>query len=228
MTLSNVLNFSRIQAQTDSNGLTDANGIVFANEALQDFHRRLVNFGVDASQIQEFYQDLKAGVGTYLYPSNMLFLKALELDYTGTGGSNYKTATQVSISNLPGSPVASFSWYRNNASTKEPLFDDHGDWYEVFPTPTADASQGIRLFGFIKPTEYSSVSDTIAYPESLDSTILGWRIAANYLFSIGDLDKGNAFNTKYDERVQNYVSTLSRGSQQPNQATPIKLSGFEF
>ena len=56
-TLSNVLAFARAQAQTDVNGLTDANGIIFANEALQDFHRRLVGAGVDASQIQESYTD---------------------------------------------------------------------------------------------------------------------------------------------------------------------------
>jgi len=52
-TLANTLSFARAQAQTDSNGLTDANGIEFANEALLDFHRRLIQAGVDASQLQE-------------------------------------------------------------------------------------------------------------------------------------------------------------------------------
>src|SRR6185436_14645085 len=101
MTLSTVLAFARAQALTDSNGLTDVNGIIFANEALQDFHRRLVASGVDASQLQETYRDGAIGTGTYLYPTDMLFLKAIELNYTNTNPQDYQTATQVDVSNLP-------------------------------------------------------------------------------------------------------------------------------
>src|SRR3990167_7446294 len=108
MTLATVLNFSRTQAQTDSNGLTDANGIIWANEALQDFHRRLVTKGVDASQLQESYTDGVVGQGTYLYPTDMLFLKTIEVNYTDTEANNYQLAQQVDISNLAGQ--SSFSW----------------------------------------------------------------------------------------------------------------------
>jgi len=51
MILNTVLSFARTQSLNDSNGLTDARGIIWANEALQDFHRRLVAKGVDASQL---------------------------------------------------------------------------------------------------------------------------------------------------------------------------------
>ena len=50
-TLENVGSFARAQAQTDSNGLTDTNLIIFANEGLLDFHRQLISHGVDASQL---------------------------------------------------------------------------------------------------------------------------------------------------------------------------------
>ena len=76
-TLSNVLTFSRAQTQSDSNGLTDTNGLVFANEALLDFRRRLINKGVDASQLQEAYTSGTVDQGTYLYPTDMFFLKAI-------------------------------------------------------------------------------------------------------------------------------------------------------
>jgi len=230
MTLATVLAFARAQVQTDSNGLTDANGIIFANEALQDFHRRLVSRGVDASQIQEAYTPATANVGTYLYPTDMLFLKAIELNYTDTNPSNYKQAQQVDISNLAGQ--SSFSWLRGNASKSLPQFDDHGDWFEIFPTPTSsDAlSQLIRIYYFLKPTEYSATSDTVAYPENLDTTILGWRIAASYLYSLGTarIPDGDKFNAKYAERLENYISTLSKGVQTPLQATTLPITGFEF
>lgn len=227
-TLANVLSFSRAQAQTDSNGLTDTNGIIFANEALVDFHRRLVDKGVDASQLQEAYQDGTAGQGTYLYPTDMLFLKAIELNYANTNAQDYQLATQVDVSNLTGGQ--SFSYMRQNASTTAPQFDDRGDWFEIFPTPTTahNVSQMMRIFYFLKPTEYTSTSNTITYPESQDMRILGWRIAAMYYYSLNKMAEGDMFNSKYEERVRQYCATLARGSQQPIQATPLSISGWQF
>lgn len=229
MLLSTVIQFARAQCQTDSNGLTDAVGLVFANEALEDFHRKLVTAGVDASQLQEAYRDGTVNTGTYLYPTDMLFLKAIELNYANTDAQQYRTASQVDVANLP---VGSFSQLRVNANTETPMFDDRGDWYEIFPTPTSahNVSQLIRIFYFLKPTQYSSTSDTISYPENLDQTILGWRIAASYLWSLGQekLLQGDAFNVKYENRVKDYIATLARGVQQPLQATPIQIDGFQY
>ena len=226
--LSDVLAYSRAQAQTDSNGLTNANGIVFANEALVDFRRRLISAGVDASQLQEAYRDGAANQGTYLYPTDMFWLKAIELNYTDTQAANYKTATQVDVSNIPGG--ASFGWLRTNAVPSSPYFDARGDWYEIFPTPTGESnvSQMIRIFYYLEPTEYTVVGDTIAYPESLDYRILSWRIASSYLYALEKTAQGDAFNAKYEERVRQLIATLSRGSQQPIQATGLQISGWEF
>ncbi len=175
--LSNVLTFARAQAQTDSNGLSDANGIEFANEALLDLHRRFITAGVDASQLQESYTDATADTGTYLYPTDMFFLKAIELNYKNTAADDYVVAEQVDVSNLPAGK--SFSWLRGNANYNRPKFDDRGDWFEIFPTPTSahEVSQLIRIFYFTEPSEYSTTSDAIAYPASLDYRVLGWRIA---------------------------------------------------
>lgn len=227
-TLQNVIDFSRTQAQTDSNGLTDAKGIIFANEALFDFRRRLVNKNIDPSGIQEAYRDGTVGTGTYLYPADMFFLKAIELNYANTNEQDYRKAEQVDVSNLAGG--TSFSWLRKNASTITPLFDDRGDWYEIFPTPTAsdNVSQLIRLFYYTTPTEFTALSDTISYPETLDYRLLGWRIASSYYYSLGKMDEGDAFNNKYEERVNQLTATLGRGTQQPIQATAITLDGFEF
>lgn len=234
MNLSTVLAFARAQVLTDSNGLTDANGIIFANEALNDLHRKLVNKGVDASQLQESYTDASvpsAGNGsTFLYPTNMLFLKTIELNYTDTSANNYRRAEQVDVANLAGG--SSFSWLRGNANRNAPQFDDHGDWFEVFPAFTSgdNISQAIRIIYYLAPTLYTASSDTVAYPENLDAALLGWRVAANYLYSLGTarIADGDKFNAKYEERVTQYISTLARGSQQPLQAQNVQLTGFEF
>lgn len=231
-TLADVLTFSRAQAQTDSNGLTDANGIIFGNEALVDFHRQLVKHGVDASQVQESYCDGSVptlGNGsTFLYPTDMLLLKAIEVNYTDTNASNYITALQYDASNIPGQQ--SFSWLRANASAQNPQFDDHGDWYEVAPAFVSgnNLSRAVRIIYFLKPTEFTATSDTISYPESQDYRILGWRIASDYYYSLNKFAEGDKFNDRYQQRVNEYVGTLGRGSQQPLQATPIQLTGWEF
>lgn len=227
-TLANVLSYARAQAQTDSNGLTDANGIIFANEALLDFRRQLISAGVDASQLQEAYRDGTVNTGTYLYPTDMFWLKAIELNYANTTAQDYKVATQIDVSNIPAN--RSFSWLRSNASPQDPYFDDRGDWYEIFPTPTSahNTSQLIRLFYFLKPTEFAATTDTVSYPDSLDYRVLAWRIASNYLYSLEKTQQGDAFNMKYEERVRQLIATLSRGSQQPLQAVPIQLTGWEF
>lgn len=226
--VSDILSFARTQAKTDSNGLTNANGLIFANEAQSDFHRRLIARGVDASQLQEAYRDGAANTGTYLYPTDMFFLKAIELNYTDTTAQNYKRASQVDVSNLQSN--VSFGWLRSNASKNEPQFDDRGDWFEIFPTPTSsdNVSQLIRLFYFIRPTDYTTVADTLAYPVTLDYRILGWRVAANYLYSLGKINEGDAFNLKYEKRVDELIGTLSRGTQQPTESRGLGLTGYEF
>lgn len=227
-TLSTVLAFARAQAQTDSNGLSDTKGIIFANEALFDFHRKLAEHGVDASQLQEAYTSGTANVGTYLYPTDMLALKTIELNYANTNAQDYRVAAQVDVANLPGRE--SFSWLRKNASVLSPNFDDRGDWYEIFPTPTGSMNLNalIRIFYYLKPTEFTATSDTVSYPESLDYRILGWRIASDYLYSLGKIDSGDKFNLKYEERVTQYIETLARGSQQPIQATVLQITGWQF
>lgn len=233
-TLSQALAFARAQALTDSNGLTDTNGIIFANSRLVDFHRQLVSHGVDASQIQEAYCDAvipTSGNGTTLaYPADCLALKTIEVNYSNTNPQDYIRAEQVDISNL--SNQNSFSYLRQYASTQRPRFDDRGDWYEVFPAFISgnSISQAIRLFYYLKPTEYTTTGDTVAYPENQDYRILGWGIAADYCYSLSSFDSGTIFEKKYQDRVNQYIATLGRGSQQPIQTGVLDIGaqGWQF
>lgn len=227
--VSDVLSFARTIAQTDSNGLTDANGIIFANEALLDYHRTLISKGVDASQVQEAYRDITAGVGTYLYPADMFFLKAIEVNFIDQSPGNYLVAQQVDASNLPSNQTpTSFSWLRTNGATNNPNFDDRGDWFELFPTPLIGNSQGIRILYFLEPTPFTATSDSINYPSSLDYRMMGWRIAANYKRSLLDFDSADHYELEYQKHMSQIGNTLGMGTQQPTTATPIQLTGWEY
>ena len=225
-TLATVLTYSRTQSQTDSNGLTDPAGIIFANEAKVDFRRRLTTAGVDAAQLQEAYEDITGGQGTYLYPTDLAWLKAIELNYGDTAQENYITAEQVDVSNLPNK--TSFSWLRLNASQGRPYFNDMGDWFEIFPTPISTNVSGMRIWYFLQPTEYTATSDTIGYPESLDYRILGWRVASNYYKSLNKFDEATFFEAEYEKRVTDLIKTLGQGTQMPLTAVGIQDNGWLY
>lgn len=231
-TLATALSFARAQAQTDSNGLTDTNGIIFANEALLDYRRNLQAAGVDASQIQEAYMDATVAASdngsTFLWPTDMFWLKSVEVNYADTNATNYKQASQIDVSNIAGGD--SFSLLRTSASTNSPQFDDRGDWFELFPAFTSahNLTRAVRIFYFLEATEYIATSDTITYPESLDYRILGWRIASSFKKSLGDFDSALSFDAEYQQRVKKITETLARGSQQPIIATPLQITGWEF
>lgn len=227
-TLATVGAFARAQAQTDSNGLTDSKLIIFANEALLEFINELISQGVDAAQIQEAYTNGTANTGTYLYPTDLWFLKAIEANFSNTQASNYVVAEQVDQSNIPAG--RSFSWLRANQNPQYPMFADNGDWFEIFPTPTAanNLTQLFRIIYFLEPTEFTATGDTISYPMSLDYRILGWRIASNYLKSLGNWESAVPFDEQYTSKVNKLVKTLSRGTQQPLQSIPIQDSGWSY
>ena len=228
--LSNVLAYSRAQSQTDINGLTDAVGILFANEALVDFRRRLQAAGIDAAQTQESYTNAVAGQGTYLYPSDMMRLKTIELNLTDSETQGYVPAQQVDIANLPAG--TSFSWLRQNASQTFPMWDDRGDQFEIFPTPKAgdNLTNAIKIFYYLEATEYTAVSDSISYPESLDYRILSWRVAYLYEKSLEKIDIANDYLREYENRVKQLIATLGQGSQSPiqvNTMTPF-FNGWQL
>ena len=232
--LSDSLTFARTQCQTDSNGLTNTIGLVFANSRLVDFHRQLVNKGVDASQLQESYVPTvtapATGDGsTFTYPNDCLALKSIEVNFQDTEPANYIRADQVDVANLPNQ--SPFSQLRLNQSTQHPLFDDRGDWYEIFPAfkSTNNLTNAIRLFYYLKPTLFTAVGDTIAYPVSQDDGRgLGWGIAADYYYSLNKFDEGAVFEQKYQDAINKNITTMGRGSSQPIQATAIQDSGWGY
>lgn len=229
-TVSTILAYARSQGQTDSNGLTDTNGLIFVNAALLDYRREMIRRGIDASQVQEAYRDggTANGRSAFLYPSDMFALKTIEVNFTDTTQNNYKTAAPLEEANVPAG--TSFDWLRNNQSTQSPLFDNHGDWYEIFPTfaNAPNSSQAIKLIYFLQPTEYATVGDTLTYPDTLDYRILGMKTLACYLAAQQSFDAATYWDGKYTTALNGLDTTLARGSQQPIQPTPLPISGFEF
>jgi hypothetical protein len=223
-TVATVGTYSRAQAQTDSNGLSDTNLLIWINEALLDSRRQMIKRGIDAAQVREFTQTLSSGTGTFVWPSNLFFLKSFTANYQDNSAGGFIKVDQVDVSNIPGD--GSLNWLRVNQPTTEPLFDDRGDWAEIFPTPAGAVY--LNIFAFITPTEYTSTSDTISYPDSLDYRILGDRVVYNYYISLNKFNEAEAINKVYQKKLDDLVVRIGQGSQQPIEANPLQITGWQF
>ena len=228
--VSSAITYARQLMQTDSNGLTDALGLTFSSDALQDVSRELVLRGCDAAGTIESYTDLTAPTtagypATFAWPSDMLSLKTISVNFSGTDPQNYLQATAMDVANIQG---RSFEWLRANQPQNVPLFDNRGNTFEIFPTPVVTNPNGIRIFRFVLPTDYSSTSDTIAYPLSLNYRAIGARIAQLTCLFLEDFEQAKVMGEKYQMEVGQLVRILQPASQQPITSQPLSMSGWNF
>lgn len=229
-TLNDVLTYSRTLCQTSSNGLTDSAGIAFANDALGEMTKDLLERDIDAVGTQEAYTALTTNnPNTYAWPDDMYSLKTVEVDFTGAGGQQFLQAQAVDVANIQ---FVSFDYLRANQPTTMPLFDNRGNTFEIFPRPTS-AQGTVRIFYFKQPTDFTSTADLISYPQSLDYRCLSAKIAYFYQLSLdkgGKATKGKAtdFDADYERRMNKIIKILMPPSQAPIQATQVQLSGWNF
>lgn len=230
-TIAQVLTYANAKIQGNGN-ITDTAGLLFLNDGNLDFHLEMINRGIEASQIQEVYRDASlavAGQGsTFLYPEDMLALKILTVNYSNTSVQNYVEATQIDIGNTSGN--LAFEWFRQNQPIQNPLFDDRGDWFELFPafTSNMNITRAIRLFYYLNPTPYTSTGSNLSYPESIDPYILVNKIVQLYYESIEQFESAISFEKKYLDRVARLVSTLTRGEDKPIAPAGLPITGWEF
>lgn len=229
ITVASAILYARQKAQTDSNGITDITGIAWANNGLIDITRDLIARGVDASQTQESYATLSSTdsqPGRFAWPSDMFALKTIEVDFTGTGGQNYIQAGKLDVANLQ--RATSWDFVRVNQSTGSPMFTNHGDTGEIFPTVTGSTSCLIRIYYYLTPTEYIATSDTINYPQSLDYRALGDKILIGYYESLEKWGSKDKWEASYQKKLNDAINILSPQSKQPIQTERLHITGFEF
>lgn len=232
-TVQDVIDYANTKIQGDAN-ISDADGLKFFNESNIDFHLDLIHSEVDASEIQEAYRDASippAGQGsTFLYPDDMFVLKKITLNYTDTTAQNYVACTDIKTSNTVEN--TSFEFLRVNQPTDSPLFEDRGDWFEIFPTFDAgdNLTQAMRIFYFLGPTNYTENGQSLVYPESLDPIIQAFKMVQIYYDSIEQDDRADRWEKKYKERFnEKLLPTLSRGESGPiNTQLSIGWTGNEF
>ena len=220
------ITYAQQLCQTDSNGIGSVLGLALYNDAYQAWTRDMLTRNVDAAQTQEAYRDLSTNSpNTYLWPSDMYALKTIEVNWENTQEQNYLQASPMDVANIQGK---SFSWLRANQPQTQPLFDNRGDQFEIFPTPIVGNAQGIRIFYFLTPTEVTDVGQAINYPQLLDYRTLSAKMASMYYKTQNDIDMSTVYEQEYQTRINKIINILAPGTQQPITPEPIRLSGWQF
>lgn len=231
-TVSTLLSYCETKTQSGTGTLNSSLGLGYLNEALVDYTSELIKRGIDASQLQESYASgsipASGNGSTFAYPTDMFALKAIEVNMTDSSTSNYIQADQVDVSNTPNK--VSFSWLRLNQPTTQPLFDDRGDTYEIFPSFSSgtNIANAIRIFYYLNPTPYATTGDTLAYPVSLDWYILALRVCSLYYQALNKFIEADYWEGKYKARLEKTITTLGQGSKQPIEPQPLQMTGFEY
>lgn len=224
--VNDVLTYSRQLTQTDNTSLTDTAGLAFCNDALQNMTRSMFERNINAGQTQEAYTDLTTNnPNTYLWPNNMYALKTIEVNYTDQQQQNYLQASEVEVANIQAN---SFDWLRVNQNSSYPLFNNRGDTFELFPIPSSGNARGVRIFYYLTPTEYTSTSSTLSYPQTLDYRCLAARVAALYAISVGDMNMFQVASAEYDRRLHDIINILAPASQQPIKPQKLLITGWQY
>lgn len=220
------ITYTQQLAQTDSNGIGSVLGLALYNDARQEWTRDMLNKNMDAAQTQEAYRDLSTNSpNTYLWPSDMYALKTVEVNYQDQTEQNYLQAKAIDVANVQ---YKSFSWLRANQAQSQPLIDNRGDQFELFPTPTVGNTQGIRIFYFLKPTDSTDVGEAIPYPQLLDYRTLSCKMASTYYRSQNDPVMAAEYENQYQQRMGKIIRIVEPGTQQPISPEPLAISGWQF
>ena len=220
------ITYTQQLCQTDSNGIGSVLGLALYNDARMEWTRDMLNKNMDAAQTQEAYRDLStSSPNTYLWPSDMFSLKTIEVNWSDQQEQNYYQAQAVDVANIQNK---SFSWLRLNQPQSAPLFDNRGDQFEIFPTPIAGNSQGIRIFYFLKPEDAPDVGTAVPYPQLLDFRTLSCKMAAMYYRSQDNPEMATVWEGEYQQRIGKIIRIVEPGTQQPISPTPLLLTGWNL
>lgn len=212
--------------QTDANGIGSVLGLALYNDARMEWTRDMLNKGMDASGTREWYRDLTtSSPNTYTWPEDMFALKTIEVNFQDQEEQNYIQAYQVDVANLQG---ISFSWLRANQNITKPVFDNRGNSFEIFPTPPQSNSQGIRIFGYLQPTEAVDVGEAIPYPQLLDFRTLSCKMASIYYRTQNDTAMSQEYENQYQQRMNKVIRIVEPGTQQPIQPERLAITGWQF
>ena len=221
-TVTNVLSYAENRTQSGAGSINNVSlGVPFLNDAVVDFRKELIKKNIDAGQISEAYSTPTAppsGQGSvFSFPTDYFMLKTIEINMTDGSQQDYVQAQPLDAANTPNN--TSYDWLRVNQDPNNPLFDNRGNVFEIFPSfaYAKNLTNAIKILYFIQPAQYVNLTDVLIYPDTLDTQALSLRVASFYYQSLNKFTEADYWENKYKGRLESIIVTEAQGSKQPLQ-----------
>ncbi|GIW67879.1 MAG: hypothetical protein KatS3mg096_747 [Candidatus Parcubacteria bacterium] len=216
MILSQVFQKVRRLTNTTSSTLTDVRLLDLVNEVYLEIQRTLADNEIEVlGGIVK--TDLIANQPNYQLPSDLLTILRVEVNYDDpTDNTKWIKASETDLANLP------YEWYNllKSQPKSKPLYDLFSNTLWLFPQPTANQTQGLRLWYIVRQQDFTSVNDTLHPVLDKYWDVLAMGTAQKYLEEIGHPLSQRRFEL-YQLGLQKMVDDLKTEVIEPIKMQPI-------
>ena len=167
MTISEINSFITLRTGADTNAFSAANRLISTNrwyeKVITMILKAVDGWDFDDSNKTDFpiaTTSLVANQQDYSLPTNLLKIKRVEVTYDGT---NWYKAEPFDI-NETGNATSS-ALIASNFTTSKPYYDIQGRSVLLYPIPTANSANGLKIWYVREPAEFTSAEVTTGTKE---------------------------------------------------------------
>ncbi len=216
MTLSQVFQKVRRLTHTTTATLPDARLLDVINEAYLDIQKNLAMNEIEVlGTIAK--TDLVANQPNYQLPENLLTILRIEVNYDDpTDNTKWIKVSQTDLVNLP------YEWYQliNSQPKSKPLYDLFSNTIWLFPQPTANKTQGLRLWYIEKQPDFTSANDNLHPVLANYWEVLAYGASFVYLEEVSHPLSQRRFEL-YQAKLQLMIDDLKVETIEPIKMTTI-------
>lgn len=188
---------------------------LFVNEAIQsmdgwDFEGEIATTSLVASQ-QE-----------YVFPSDILKIKRIEITYDGT---NWYKVRFADVNTLD--TTADSTTVNQNFQTTNPFADIHDSSIFLYPIPTATSTNGLKIWYENEVTELSADADEPTIPEAYQKGLC-YGAATDYFDREAESKKSRYMEQKMEKNIFRMKDFVNRRNQDREYTIEQNFVDFEY
>lgn len=208
MTLTELRALTRFLTNTNSTTYSDADTLVNLNTAYDTFTDEILNCVDDWDfQGEVATTNLVASQQEYVFPSDIVKIKRVEVSYDGT---NWYTSTPMDINEK--SDDTSTTSIANDFSTAEPYHDIMDSSVFLYPIPTANVTAGLKIWYGKNATALSTGTDSPGILRAFHKG-LAYAAAEDYFDKYGKTTESDRMQLKKEQILQRLRETYRKRNQ---------------
>lgn len=191
--------------------LTNTNTTTYANAdldaSINSYYQMFVNEILAAMDDWDFQGEiattnLVANQQEYVFPTDILKIKRIEISYDGT---NWRNATRFDISDRGNQSDATS--VNNEFSTDSPFVDIYDNSLFLYPSPTTNVTGGLKIWYLKEATDLSAATDEPAIQEAYQKGLC-YGAAKDWFQKYLEVEGNAGKADRMSIELENYLSKL--------------------